>query len=90
MKFVLALMDNPSTGYVWDLRTEDPSIEVSHRRIEPGPPQANTSVGGVGVKEYTFEVPDDGEGHNILVSKRRPWQSFDTEMIALRVVGRHT
>lgn len=88
MKFVLAVQENPSTGYVWDLHTIDPSVEVEGRFINPGPPQAQTQIGGPGIKEFTFTVPDDGEKHGIMLSKRRPWQSFDTHMIALQVYGK--
>lgn len=58
----VSLMDNPSTGYAWEMDDPDPEASLIEQMIEPQFVPGNPEVpDGKGILTFTFRAVDRGE-----------------------------
>ena len=69
-EFVIALESNPTTGYGWQVQSDDSLLELVNSEFESGAPADSQIVGAGGEEKFTFKALTKGETVVTLVYKR--------------------
>ena len=69
-EFVIALESNPTTGYGWQVQSDDSFLELASSEFESDAPADSQMVGAGGVERFTFKALAQGETVVTLVYKR--------------------
>lgn len=80
-RFVIALEENPTTGYVWEAVFDRSMIEQlgkDHHR-------ANSSMGAGGTTEFTFQAMKKGTTR-IVFRLARPWEGVAVKTADFEIV----
>jgi inhibitor of cysteine peptidase len=69
-EFIIALESNPTTGYGWQVQSDDNFLKLVNSEFESGAPADSQMVGVGGVERFTFKALAQGETAVTLVYKR--------------------
>jgi len=83
-EFIIALGENPTTGYTWQEEFDDSFLELVEWKYKPSP-HAEGMVGVGGTKSLQFKALKEGETNVTLVCKQ-PWEGGGVgETVVFRV-----
>jgi inhibitor of cysteine peptidase len=67
-RFAIGLEGNPTTGYTWQVSTDEHTLELLDQAFEPHGP----GIGASGLELFTFRALSPGQA-TIICEYRRPW-----------------